>query len=219
MISLDSQWISIRLASMNSEQIDALVRENGPYVFDRMFDAMEKVRQRLERVCRALGEAAVPYAVVGGNAVAAWVSTRDEGAIRTTQDVDILLYLEDAERATEVLRAAGFRRETVLEVTLFLDGPHGKPSQGVHVLWAGQKVQEDYVSAAPTPEQSRNLSGKQVIDLVELVRMKLTSYRRKDQVHLLDLIGVGLIDANWPSKFEQPHLAERLQTLLDDPDG
>jgi len=204
---------------MNPEQIDTLVRENGPYVFDRMFGAMEKVRERLDRVCRALGEAAIPYAVIGGNAVAAWISTCDEGAIRTTQDVDILLNLEDAERATAVLKRVGFQRETVMEVTMFLDGPNGKPSQAVHIIWAGQIVKEGYTSSAPTPDQSRDLSGKQIVDLVELVRMKLTSYRRKDQVHLLDMIGVGLIDANWPSKFEQPLLAERLQALLDDPDG
>ena len=88
---------------MTPEQITDLVREQGPYVFDRMFGAMEKVRERLERACRALNEANVPYAVIGGNAVAAWVATRDEGAIRNTQDVDILLRPVDADRATEAL--------------------------------------------------------------------------------------------------------------------
>jgi hypothetical protein len=208
-----------KLVCMNPEQIDALVREKGPYVFDRMFGAMEKVRERLERACHALTEAGVPYAVIGGNAVAAWVSTRDEGAIRTTQDVDILLCHEDADQATAALKSVGFQRETVMDVTMFLDGPDGKPSQAVHVIWAGQKVRKDYVSEAPTPDQSRQISGKQIIDLAELVRMKLTSYRDKDRVHVRDLIGVGLIDASWPSNFEQPLLAERLQALLDDPDG
>ncbi|MCA9238617.1 MAG: hypothetical protein KDA37_00380, partial [Planctomycetales bacterium] len=58
----------------------------------------------------------------------------------------------------------------------------------------------------------------QLLQLESLVRMKLTSYRRKDQVHLLDMIGVGLIDHTWPQRF-LPELASRLQTLLDDPDG
>jgi hypothetical protein len=204
---------------MTPEQIDALVREHGPYVFERMFGAMEKVRERLDRACQALSEAEVPYAVVGGNAVAAWVSTRDEGAMRTTQDVDILLRREDADRATIALESAGFKRESVMDVTMFLDGPDGKPSQAVHVIWAGQKVKEAYVSHAPTPDESRLIAGKQVIDLVELVRMKLTSFRRKDQVHVLDLIGVGLIDDSWLSRLDQPLLAERLKSLLDDPDG
>jgi hypothetical protein len=48
--------------------------------------------------------------------------------------------------------------------------------------------------------------------------MKLMSNRRKNQVHLLDMIGVGLIDASWPSRFS-PALGARLQELLDNPDG
>lgn len=203
---------------MTPEQITDLVREQGPYVFDRMFGAMEKVRERLERACRALSEANVPYAVIGGNAVAAWVATRDEGAIRNTQDVDILLRREDADRATEALAKHGFLREKVFDVTMFLDGPDGKPSQAVHVIWAGEKVKAEYVAPAPDPDQSHSIDGKRIVDLRELVRMKLLSNRRKDQVQLLDMIGVGLIDATWPAGYEPP-LDERLQTLIDDPDG
>ncbi len=32
------------------------------------------------------------------------------------------------------------------------------------------------------------------------------------------MIGIGLVDANWPSRFSR-ELGERLQRLLDDPDG
>jgi hypothetical protein len=35
---------------------------------------------------------------------------------------------------------------------------------------------------------------------------------------LLDLIGVGLIDASWPARLPSP-LDDRLQELLDNPDG
>jgi len=48
--------------------------------------------------------------------------------------------------------------------------------------------------------------------------MKLTSYRRKDQVHIQDMISVGLIDQSWPARLPG-ELADRLQQLLDDPDG
>jgi hypothetical protein len=57
-----------------------------------------------------------------------------------------------------------------------------------------------------------------ILQLESLVRMKLTSFRRKDQVHLIDLINIGLIDESWPKRF-RIELAERLQTLLDDPNG
>ena len=48
--------------------------------------------------------------------------------------------------------------------------------------------------------------------------MKLTSYRRKDQVHLQDLLNIGLIDQSWVTKFP-PELGERLQHLIDTPEG
>jgi len=48
--------------------------------------------------------------------------------------------------------------------------------------------------------------------------MKLTSHRLKDRVHLLDMIDVGLLDAAWPARYPG-ELGQRLQRLLDDPDG
>jgi len=197
---------------------NSLIRESSTPVFDRMFQAVEKVRERLERCCTALEIGQVPYAVVGGNAVAAWVATVDDGAVRNTRDVDILLRAEDLERAAEALERVGFFRDSVMEVVVFLDGRDGKPNQGIHILLAERKVKEEYVSRTPRVEQSQMIEGRRVVDLVELVRMKLNSYRIKDQTHLLDMIQVKLIDASWPTKFE-PSLADRLQILLDNPDG
>jgi hypothetical protein len=48
--------------------------------------------------------------------------------------------------------------------------------------------------------------------------MKLMSNRRKDQVHLQDLIGVGLVDSSWLPKLP-PELGVRLKQILDTPDG
>jgi hypothetical protein len=42
-----------------------------PSTLDRMVRAVEKVRERLTRATAALEQAGIPYAVVGGNAVAA----------------------------------------------------------------------------------------------------------------------------------------------------
>ena len=100
----------------------------------------------------------------------------------------------------------------------FLDGPQGKLSGGVHLLYAGEKVKPE--DAHPTPDlgESERTAEFQVIALMALVRMKLTSYRRKDQVHLLDLIGVGLVDTTCPARFAAP-LGQRLQELIDNPNG
>jgi hypothetical protein len=70
----------------------------------------------------------------------------------------------------------------------------------------------------PDIDESERAAEFQVATLEALVRMKLTAYRRIDQVHLLDLIGVGLLDATWPARFPAP-LGARLQELLDDPNG
>ena len=203
---------------MTPEQLNELVREQGPFVFDRMFGAVEKVRERLERACRALEESQVPYAVIGGHAVAAWVATIDDGAVRNTQDVDLLLREEDLSRAADALLRVGFHRDAVMGITVFLDGPDGKPSQGIHVLLAGRKVRESYATPAPDTDAVMLINGKRIVDLSELVGMKLNSYRDKDRTHLRDLIGVGLISKIWPARFPPP-LAERLQALLDDPEG
>jgi len=64
-------------------------------ILDRMVLAVERVRNRLKRAAKALESSGVPYAVVGGNAVAAWVAKIDTAAVRNTQDVDILLRRED----------------------------------------------------------------------------------------------------------------------------
>lgn len=101
---------------------------------------------------------------------------------------------------------------------MFLDGPGAKARDAVHILFAGEKVRNDDLSAAPTMDEAEDDAAFRVVSLEALVRMKLTAYRRKDQVHLLDMFEVGLIDKSWPERF-QPELGERLQRLLDDPDG
>ncbi|CAG1011145.1 hypothetical protein PHYC_04014 [Phycisphaerales bacterium] len=54
-------------------------------ILQRMMNAVESVRQRLQRATMALQSRNVPYAV------AACVATIDEAAVRNTQDVDILI--------------------------------------------------------------------------------------------------------------------------------
>lgn len=190
----------------------------GEFSWERMIRAVENVRDRLFRATAALEKGGVPYAVVGGNAVAAWVSKVDQAAVRNTQDVDLLLRREDLPRATAALAEVGFVHRHVAGIDRFLDGPTAKARDAVHVVFAGEKVRDEYLLAAPEVEESERADSYQVLRLDSLVRMKLTSFRRKDQVHLLDLLGVGLIDASWLPRLP-PELAGRLQHLIDTPDG
>ncbi len=109
-------------------------------------------------------------------------------------------------------------RHELLDIDTFIDGPHGKPSGGIHFLYAGEKVRRDDDYNLPEIDQSERAVQFQVVSLDALLLMKLTSYRLKDKVHILDMIGVGLIDATWTARLP-PSLAARLQQLLDYPNG
>ena len=190
----------------------------GPVSPERMVRAVEKVRERLARATEALDAVRVPYAVVGDSAVAAWVSRVDESAVRNTQDVDILLRRSDLDAAAEALASVGFLRRHAAGVEMFLDGPGARARDAVHVIFAGEKVRPEYAEPAPEVADAERSGPYAVISLHALVRMKLTSFRDKDRVHLRDLMGVGLVDASWLAKLPAP-LSARLKELLDNPEG
>jgi hypothetical protein len=165
-----------------------------------------------------LEQAGVPYAVAGGHAVALWVSRVDEGGVRNTPDVDLLISREDLDTATSVLTKAGFLRQDSPEMVIFLDGPNAKARDAVHLFFAGEKIRQDDMLPAPELVESEPDKNFRVMNLGALVRMKLTSFRLKDRVHIRDMIDVGLIDESWVSRF-LPELAARLQQLVDNPNG
>jgi hypothetical protein len=194
---------------------------NGPIgevSWERMIRAVEKVKERLLRATAALEKAGVPYAVIGGNAVAAWVSRVDEAAVRNTRDVDLLLRRSDFEAARAALEGAGFVYRHAASIDMFLDGPGAKARDAVHVVFGGEKVRQDSPLPAPDVSESEASGSFRVLNLDALVRMKLTSFRLKDRVHLLDMMSVGLVDASWRDRLP-PQLAVRLQELLDNPEG
>jgi hypothetical protein len=186
--------------------------------WERMSNAIEKVRQRLLRAAGALEKAGVAYAVAGGNAVAAWVSRVDEAAVRNTQDVDILLRRVDLPLARQALEKIGFIYRHAAGMDMFLDGPDAKARDAVHIVFASEKVRPDYAVSAPDVSESEETETFRLISLEALVRMKLTSFRDKDRVHVRDMIEVGLIDASWLTRLPGP-LQTRLQELLDNPEG
>jgi hypothetical protein len=186
--------------------------------WERMSNAVEKVRLRLLRAAAALAKAKVPYAVAGGNAVAAWVSRVDEAAVRNTQDVDIVLRRSDLPAARAALEQAGFVYRHAASIDMFLDGPEAKARDAVHIVFAAEKVRPDYASPAPDVSESEATETFRLLSLDALVRMKLTAFRDKDRVHLRDLIEVGLVDAGWLERVPAA-LRPRLQELIDNPEG
>lgn len=188
------------------------------FSLDRVVAAVEKVRQRLLRATGVLEAARVPYAVAGGNAVALWVSRVDEAAVRNTQDVDILIRRNDLPAARAALEAAGFVYRHTAGIDVFLDGPDAKARDGVHIVFAAEKVRPNEPLANPDVDESEAAEHFRILSLDALVRVKLTAYRDKDRVHLRDLIDVGLVDASWLARVPTD-LSERLRRLLETPEG
>jgi hypothetical protein len=154
--------------------------------------------------------------VIGEHAVRAWVAQVDEAALRTTQDVDILVRPEDLPAVIKAMTAAGFHYRQTAGVDMFVENPNASERDAVHVLLSG-RVERD---GEPNPDvgPTTRANDFQTVDLPTLVRMKLYAFRRKDQVHLLDMISLGMIDDSWLDRFPDP-LRRRLKERLDDPDG
>jgi hypothetical protein len=184
-----------------------------PFSLERIQQAVVRIRDRLLRATGALEDAGVPYAVVGGNAVAAWVSRVDESAVRNTRDVDILLERQQLGAAQEALERKGFVYRHVRGLDIFRDGPEASVRDSLHVIFAGERPAE-FLVANPTIDDSECGPQFRVISLEGLVRMKLNSWRDKDRMHLQDLWEVGLIDGSWVQRVP-PELSERLQEVLD----
>jgi len=180
--------------------------------------ALNDVADRLSRITVALNEASVPYAIVGGQAVALWVATRDPAAVRTTKDVDLLIRRKDLGPARAAARGVQMDYFETMGVGMFLDRKNPNPRHAVHLVWAGELVRPHEPLPSPDIADRTILpGGHEVVSLDGLVRMKLTALRDQDRVHLRDMIDVGLVGSelltNLPSE-----LATRLATLLDDAD-
>lgn len=190
----------------------------GQALWERMERAVEKVQQRLERTAATLEQAGIPYAIIGGNAVRAWVAQADEAAVRTTRDVDVLLRRSDWPAAITAMEHAGFKYRHVKGIDMFLDGPNAKARDAVHVLFAGEKVRADDPMPTPDVTDAEVVGHHRTLRLEPLVQMKLISFRDKDRMHLRDMIDVELVDRSWCVRLP-PELAMRLQELLDNPES
>jgi len=175
--------------------------------------AVDRVEKRLRRVTAALDGANISYAVIGGNAVASWVGRVDPSATRATRDVDLLVQRADLDRLAQAMQALGFERHDLRRLLVFVDPEEPSRRAGVHVVWADELVRPSYLHPAPSVDEAvRDPEGFRVLDLPALVRMKLTSNRDIDRVHIADLLGVGLIDEALRSSLPV-ELRERLAAI------
>ena len=111
----------------------------------------------------------------------------DEAAVRTTRHVDILIRREDLPAAIEAMQRAGFRYRHAKSIDMFLDRPDAKARDAVHIVFAGEKIRAEDPLPAPDITDVVEVQHHRTLTLEALVRMKLTSFRDKDRMHLRDL--------------------------------
>jgi len=178
--------------------------------------ALDEIIDRLQRITSALRSAGVPFALVGGQAVALWVATKDPAAVRTTKDVDLLLRRSDLARARAAARTVEMDYFEAMGVGMFLDRHDPNPRHAVHLVWAGELVRPSDTIVAPDVAERTVLPGDyDVVSLAGLVEMKLMANRDQDRVHLRDLIDVGLVDRGFLPGLPT-ELATRLVVLLEE---
>lgn len=183
-------------------------------LLERHAMAVEAVQQRLLRICEALTSANVPFALVGGQAVAVWVASMDPAAVRTTKDVDILVRRLDLPAVRKAALSIGMEYFEVLGVGMLLEKENPHPRQGVHLIWAGEKVRPEYPLPSPAVDQVvLHEPTKPVVTLRALAQMKLMANREHDRTHLRDMIDVGLVTREMSAGLPE-ELATRLDQLL-----
>ena len=151
------------------------------------------------RLHEALSVADVDYRVLGGLAVYLYVEDAAPDAGRLTKDIDVAVRRADLDRIIRCAATVGLRHSVVA---------------GVDVLAHSPDPRRRAVRIYPEPKfelgPSRTLQGVRLLPLADLVRMKLTSFRAKDETHILDLDEAGLITPGIEAVLT-PELRERLQ--------
>lgn len=187
---------------------------------DSMFRAPVIAHERLVKLTSLLDQAEIPYAVIGGHAVAYWVATEEPAAVRTTPNPNVLLRRIDFPRAIEVCHQGGLTTKEERErgrTYIRFDDDHRYESAG-WFLMANERYRETDLFSTPDVCESIRGDEYQVVDLLPLVIMKLTAYPTIDRVHLRDLLNVDAINADWLERVP-PELKGRLDEVLDDPFG
>ena len=172
---------------------------------------MDQLLERMRRLHAALSAAGIPYRIVGGVATFIHVFEQDPERARATRDVDAGVNRGDLARIAAVAGDYGFRLRHAAGLDMLVDADAPSARSAVHLVFLNERVRPTDLEPIPASEPVRTMEGILIAPVADLVRMKLTSYRLKDKVHIQDMDGVGLItpeiEASLPELLRQ-RLAE-----------
>ncbi len=148
----------------------------------------------IDRVVKPLEDANIDYELIGGMAVFIHVNKVDLTAARNTKDVHLLVNRSDLGKIIKVAEANGFQFRPAVDGDLQLYGDDKK--QAVYLAFAGEKTKPEQLQPNPSISPVRkSLYGSEVwiIPVEDLLRLKLSVNRLKDQVQVQDMDRTGLI--------------------------
>ena len=169
----------------------------------------------LHRITSLLEGVDIPHEVVGGLAVLIHVEEADPSQSMLTRDVDLMIRRADLEKVKQIAASGDFRFRHVAGLDMLLYGASDSARNSVHLLFSGEKVRPNQATPNPGIEpQRKTFLGKRVavIPFADLLRMKLSSYRLKDQVHVQVMDASGLITPAVVASLP-PDLQERLDRV------
>jgi hypothetical protein len=167
----------------------------------------------LNRLVKAFSEARIEYRLVGGVAVFLHVQERDSLAARMTRDIDIAVDRRDLNSIAAAVLPFGFELRHSAGVDMLVETKAPQSRSAAHLVFVREKVRPEY--SEPVPDFSspaRTAEGVLLAPVADLVRMKLTSFRLKDRVHVKDMDSVGLITPKIESELPES-LRERLREV------
>ena len=182
----------------------------NPIFEERLFALVAALR----RIADALAADQIPYEVIGGLAVLIHVEEANPEYSALTRDVDLMVRRQDLERLKEAAAKRGFRFRHVAGVDMLIHQESKHARDAVHLIFSEERVRAG--DLAPTPSlnpERKNILGAEVmvVPVADLLRMKLTSFRLKDQVHVKALEACGLLTAEVESQLPLELLARLTQ--------
>ena len=174
--------------------------------FEKRVDQLFDLAALVEKVFASAG---LEYRVVGGLAAYLYVEEAEPDAGRLTKDIDIAVRRADLDKIKQAVEAFGLQYRHVAGVDMLIQTGAPSARRSVHMIFSGEKVRPDYPEPTPELGPSRTVKGIRLAPLGDLVRMKLTSFRTRDETHLKDLDDAGLITPDIEADLS-PVLKERL---------
>ena len=174
--------------------------------FEKRVEQLFDLANRVEAAFTAAG---LEYRVIGGLATYLYVEEAEPDAGRLTRDIDISVRREDIEKIAAAVESIGLRYRHVAGMDMLVQISEPTVRRAVHLVFAGEKVRPEDPEKVPELAECRRIKGIRLIALADLVRMKLISFRLKDQTHLKDMDQAGLITGE-----TEAHLSEVLRARL-----